>query len=124
MMDRFQTLRSTQASLAQRDLVAREAVEEEHARLQHYVEESSNQILQQNNRVAEMQSRLDQIRTRVLEGVSRRAPARRMGGGAVGIGRQTMEQAVREVGWKWEQTFRSCLRASQGEPVSCALFLQ
>ncbi|XP_020662750.3 cilia- and flagella-associated protein 73 isoform X1 [Pogona vitticeps] len=70
LIGRFQTLMSTQASLAQRELVAREAVEEEHARLQQYVEESSNRILQQNNRVAELQSQLDQIRTRVLEGES------------------------------------------------------
>ncbi|KAJ7309610.1 hypothetical protein JRQ81_007664 [Phrynocephalus forsythii] len=70
LIDRFQTLMSTQASLAQRELVAREAVEEARARLQRYVEESSNQILQQNNQVAELQSRLDEIRTRVLEGES------------------------------------------------------
>ncbi|XP_042297446.1 cilia- and flagella-associated protein 73 isoform X2 [Sceloporus undulatus] len=67
LIARFQTLMATQATLAQRELVAREAVEEEHACLQQYIEESSNQILQQNNQVAELQSQLDQIRTKVLE---------------------------------------------------------
>nr|XP_028566765.1 cilia- and flagella-associated protein 73 isoform X1 [Podarcis muralis] len=67
LIAQFQALMATQATLAQRELFGQEAVEEERARLQRYTEESSNQILQQNNRVAELQAQLEQAQTRVLE---------------------------------------------------------
>ncbi|XP_032992019.1 cilia- and flagella-associated protein 73 [Lacerta agilis] len=67
LIARFEALMATQATLAQRELFGREAVEEERARLQRYTEESSNQILQQNNRVAELQAQLEQAQARVLE---------------------------------------------------------
>ncbi|XP_008116880.2 cilia- and flagella-associated protein 73 [Anolis carolinensis] len=67
LLARFQALLSTQAALAQRELVAREAVEEARARLEQYREESGNQILQQNNRVAELQAQMDHVQTKVLE---------------------------------------------------------
>ncbi|XP_061458853.1 cilia- and flagella-associated protein 73 [Rhineura floridana] len=67
LIGRFQTLIATQATLAQRELLGREAVEEERARLQEYVEESTNQILQLNNQVAELQAQLEQAQARVLE---------------------------------------------------------
>ncbi|XP_063171888.1 cilia- and flagella-associated protein 73 [Candoia aspera] len=67
LIGRFQTLLATQASLAQREQAAREAVEEERTCLQQYLEDSSNQILQQNNLVAELQRQLDQVRAKVFE---------------------------------------------------------
>ncbi|XP_053225809.1 cilia- and flagella-associated protein 73 isoform X2 [Podarcis raffonei] len=67
LIAQFQALMATQATLAQRELFGQEAVEEERARLQRYTEERSNQILQQNNRVAELQAQLEQAQTRVLE---------------------------------------------------------
>ncbi|XP_077164695.1 cilia- and flagella-associated protein 73 isoform X5 [Paroedura picta] len=70
LISRFQTLIATQAKLAQRELVNREALEEEHARLQKYLEESSNQILRQNNQIAQMQAQLEQAQIRVHEGES------------------------------------------------------
>ncbi|XP_015280779.1 PREDICTED: coiled-coil domain-containing protein 42B [Gekko japonicus] len=70
LISRFQTLIATQAKLIQRELVNREAMEEEHARLQKYVEESSNQILRQNNQIAQLQAQLEQAQIRVHEGES------------------------------------------------------
>ncbi|KAL8180464.1 UNVERIFIED_CONTAM: hypothetical protein K2H54_024956, partial [Gekko kuhli] len=70
LIGRFQTLIATQAKLIQRELVNREAVEEEHARLQKYMEESSNQILRQNNQIAQLQAQLEQAQIRVHEGES------------------------------------------------------
>nr|XP_056715657.1 cilia- and flagella-associated protein 73 isoform X2 [Euleptes europaea] len=70
LIGRFQTLIATQAKLVQKELVNREAMEEEHARLQKYVEESSNQILRQNNQIAQLQAQLEQAQIRVHEGES------------------------------------------------------
>ncbi|XP_053136344.1 cilia- and flagella-associated protein 73 [Hemicordylus capensis] len=70
LIGRFQTLLATQAALVQRELAGREALEEEQARLQQFVEQSSNRILEQNNRVAELQAQLEQAHARVLEGDS------------------------------------------------------
>uniref|UniRef100_A0A8D0HD25 Uncharacterized protein n=1 Tax=Sphenodon punctatus TaxID=8508 RepID=A0A8D0HD25_SPHPU len=69
LIGRFQTLVATRVALVQRELVNREAMEEVHARLQHYLEESNNQIMQLNNQLAELQARLEQARARVHEGV-------------------------------------------------------
>ncbi|XP_060105752.1 cilia- and flagella-associated protein 73 isoform X2 [Heteronotia binoei] len=70
LISRFQTLIASQAKLTQRELVNREAVEEERTRLQKYVEESSNQILRQNNQIAQLQAQLEQTQIRVHEGES------------------------------------------------------
>ncbi|XP_026540411.1 cilia- and flagella-associated protein 73 [Notechis scutatus] len=67
LIGRFETLRATQVSLVRREQVAREAVEEERSRLQQYLDESSNRILQQNNMVAELQDQLEQTQGKVLE---------------------------------------------------------
>ncbi|XP_019349258.1 cilia- and flagella-associated protein 73 [Alligator mississippiensis] len=65
MIDRVRTLVATQAVLVQRELGSREQVEEEHAQLQRYLEESNNKVLQCNNRLAELQTQLEQARVRV-----------------------------------------------------------
>ncbi|XP_054852837.1 cilia- and flagella-associated protein 73 isoform X2 [Eublepharis macularius] len=70
LISRFQTLTATQAKLAQREVVTREALEEEHACLQKYVEESSNQILRQKNQIAQLQAQLEEAQIRVHEGES------------------------------------------------------
>ncbi|KAJ6659066.1 hypothetical protein lerEdw1_019369 [Lerista edwardsae] len=67
LIGRFQTLVATQAALVQRELEGREAVAEEQARLQEYVEESSNQVLQQNNHLAELHAQLEQAQAKTLE---------------------------------------------------------
>ncbi|KAM6422789.1 cilia- and flagella-associated protein 73 isoform 1-T1 [Liasis olivaceus] len=67
LIGRFQTLVATQTSLAQREQAAREAVEEERTCLQQYMEESNNQLLQQNNLVAELQGQLEQVQAKVFE---------------------------------------------------------
>lgn len=69
MIDRVRTLVATQAVLVQRELGSREQVEEEHAQLQRYLEESNNKVLQCNNRLAELQTQLEQARVRVHQWV-------------------------------------------------------
>lgn len=61
--------------LVQKELADREEVEELRACLQKYVEESSNQILQQNNQKAKLQAQLEQARSRVHEWVRQWNPA-------------------------------------------------
>ncbi|KAF7238442.1 hypothetical protein EYD10_14849 [Varanus komodoensis] len=67
LIARFQALSATHAALTQREQVAREALEEERASLQQFLEESSNESLEQTNRVAELQARLEQAQTRAHE---------------------------------------------------------
>ncbi|KAM8960675.1 cilia- and flagella-associated protein 73 [Pelodytes ibericus] len=71
MIDRFNTLMATQENLLQRELKNQEKIEKEKARLMHYQEETSSQILEQNNQLAELQSELEKARAVVLQWESR-----------------------------------------------------
>uniref|UniRef100_A0A8C3STS7 Cilia and flagella associated protein 73 n=1 Tax=Chelydra serpentina TaxID=8475 RepID=A0A8C3STS7_CHESE len=65
LIDRFRTLAATNMALVQQDLGSREAMAEKRARLQQYLEQSSNKIMQLNNQLAVLQAQREQARAKV-----------------------------------------------------------
>ncbi|XP_068937754.1 cilia- and flagella-associated protein 73 [Petaurus breviceps papuanus] len=71
LMARFSGLSETQAILVEREQALHTAVEDARAELLKLVEEKNDEILHQNNRLADLQLRLEEVRTEALQWESR-----------------------------------------------------
>ncbi|XP_044540777.1 cilia- and flagella-associated protein 73 [Gracilinanus agilis] len=71
LMARFGGLADIQAILAEREQALHEALEEARLELLKLVEDKNDEILRQNNRLAELQLRLEEVRTEALQWESR-----------------------------------------------------
>ncbi|XP_072456486.1 cilia- and flagella-associated protein 73 isoform X2 [Notamacropus eugenii] len=71
LMTRFNGLSETQVILSEREQTLHKAVEDARAELFKLVEEKNDEILKQNNRLADLQLRLEEVRTQALQWESR-----------------------------------------------------
>ncbi|XP_074061925.1 cilia- and flagella-associated protein 73 isoform X2 [Macrotis lagotis] len=71
LMARFSGLFETQNILAEREQALQKAVENARAELLKVVEEKNDEILHQNNQLADLQLRLEEVRTQALQWESR-----------------------------------------------------
>uniref|UniRef100_H3AUK6 Coiled-coil domain containing 42 n=1 Tax=Latimeria chalumnae TaxID=7897 RepID=H3AUK6_LATCH len=71
VMSRYDTLVMTQEDLLQTAQESQETIDRAKARLLHYVEEKNDEILQYNNRLAQLQTRLDKAQSEAVVWESR-----------------------------------------------------
>merc|ERR1711937_570267 len=67
IIDRYNTLVATHSDLLDRDQLNQKASEDEKARLVRFTEEKNNQILHYNNKLAQLQTRLDQAQSNAVK---------------------------------------------------------
>jgi len=66
IMARYDTLVATHLDLLERDQKNQDAIEEEKSRLSRFTEEKNNEILNCNNQLAELQTRLDKAQSKAV----------------------------------------------------------
>jgi len=67
IIGRYDTLVATHLDLLERDQINQDAIENEKARLVRFTEEKNNEILNCNNYLAELQTRLDQAQSKAVK---------------------------------------------------------
>jgi len=67
IIDRYNTLVATHSDLLDREQLNQKASEDEKARLVRFTEEKNNQILHYNNKLAQLQTRLDQAQSNAVK---------------------------------------------------------
>merc|ERR1712128_105396 len=67
IIDRYNTLGATHSDLLDREQLNQKASEDEKARLVRFTEEKNNQILHYNNKLAQLQTRLDQAQSNAVK---------------------------------------------------------